>query len=359
MACDNLINANRFAQTLLFLAIFCKIVITGFNTDVEYEGVTYHVQTEDKGVETPLILSLVYNRGTILASKRSPYEDLLKGVFDENVLAERLQKQHKLICAAIRGGRLEDLKRMTMKDSAARKTESAAQKRLVNSNVALIEHEKVDNPQFFADKVSQTEIPAPAALSDLSEQTGQKPADKTDKVKTGVSETENSNQNPSAESPVRQHPPIPKPPPLISFQTVPKTFEGEPLVEAVEIFEEEMILPAEAVAVVGDFSPNAPLTKKLEIGFLNDTEFKGGDRKTVSIIVWRGYHENGVAGAQVMVKILGSSFRPMIFHAKTDVNGVAIVHLQLPHFRAGRAAILIRALVSGEETEMRRIITHG
>ena len=104
-------------------------MITGFNTDIEYEGVTYHVQTEDKGLETPLILSLVYDRGTILASKRSPYEDLLNN-FDENVLIERLQKQHKLICAAIRGGRIEDLKRMTMRESASKKKGLIAQREI-------------------------------------------------------------------------------------------------------------------------------------------------------------------------------------------------------------------------------------
>jgi hypothetical protein len=53
-------------------------VITGYNTDVEFEGVTYHVQTEDKGLAKPIILSLVYDRGTILASKRLPYDDLLE-----------------------------------------------------------------------------------------------------------------------------------------------------------------------------------------------------------------------------------------------------------------------------------------
>ena len=58
-------------------------VITGYNTDIEFEGVTYHVQTEDKGVATPVILSLVYDRGTILASKRLPYDDLLDGDLDE------------------------------------------------------------------------------------------------------------------------------------------------------------------------------------------------------------------------------------------------------------------------------------
>ena len=42
----------------------------------------YHVQTEDKGLTTPLILSLVYAGGEILASKRSPYRDLIAAGYD-------------------------------------------------------------------------------------------------------------------------------------------------------------------------------------------------------------------------------------------------------------------------------------
>ena len=85
-------------------------MITGFNTDVEYGGVTYHIQTEDKGIDTPIILSLVYDRGTILAAKRQPYDDLLEKGFDEKVLVDRLNKQHKTICAAIKKGRIQELK---------------------------------------------------------------------------------------------------------------------------------------------------------------------------------------------------------------------------------------------------------
>ena len=88
-------------------------MITGYNTDVEHGGVTYHVQTEDKGLNTPIILSLVYSGGAILASKRSPYNDLIATGFDQNALIERLQRQHKLICAAINAGRIDDLKRMS------------------------------------------------------------------------------------------------------------------------------------------------------------------------------------------------------------------------------------------------------
>ena len=88
-------------------------MITGFNTDIEHDGVIYHVQTEDKGLDTPIILSLVYVGGAILASKRAPYEDLIAQGFSDEVLAERLKRQHRLICAAINSGRIEDLKKMS------------------------------------------------------------------------------------------------------------------------------------------------------------------------------------------------------------------------------------------------------
>ena len=94
-------------------------MITGYNTDVEYNGVVYHVQTEDKGLQSPIILSLVYIGGAILASKRAPYDDLIASGFDQQVLAERLQRQHKLICAAVLAGRIEDLKRMSERDGPA------------------------------------------------------------------------------------------------------------------------------------------------------------------------------------------------------------------------------------------------
>ena len=88
-------------------------MITGYNTDVEHNGVVYHVQTEDKGLRTPVILSLVYTGGAILASKRSPYDDLIASGFEEKALVERLERQHKLICAAVHAGRIEELKRMS------------------------------------------------------------------------------------------------------------------------------------------------------------------------------------------------------------------------------------------------------
>jgi hypothetical protein len=100
-------------------------VITGYNTDVEHGGVTYHVQTEDKGLNSPIILSLVYSGGAILAAKRSPYDDLIAAGFDQNTLIERLQRQHKLICAAINAGRIEELKKMSDRGAAVEESASS------------------------------------------------------------------------------------------------------------------------------------------------------------------------------------------------------------------------------------------
>lgn len=281
-------------------------VITGFNTDIEYEGVTYHVQTEDKGLSKPVIMSLVYDRGTILASKRLPYDDLLAEGFDENVLAERLQKQHRLICAAVKAGRIEDLKRMTAKESAASGKPSVA---VVETATDRSAAEAEDHAAF------------PGEISDPSL-------------------------------------PIPRPAFAAEQASPAEELSYLPIVEAIGIIDEAMI-PSEAVEIISDlFGKERPGNNKLSIEFLGETKLKGGERKTVEFMVCRGSQRKVVSDAEIMVKILGSSFRTLIFHSLTDKNGIARINLHLPSFRTGRAAFLARAISDGEEIELRRTIAH-
>ena len=136
--------------------------------------------------------------------------------------------------------------------------------------------------------------------------------------------------------------------------------EDGPIFDAVSVIEEDAILAPEAVNVVSELSgTERPTNNKLSLELLGESKFKGGDRTTVNIMVCRGTNRKVVNDAQIMIKVLGSSFRPLIFHAKTDQNGLAKVHLQLPHFQAGRAALLIRVISSGEELELRSIVTPG
>lgn len=334
-------------------------MITGFNTDIEHEGVIYHVQTEDKGVSTPLILSLVYNRGTILASKRSPYDDLLLPAFDEKALSERLQKQHKLICAAVRAGRIEDLKRMT-RDSASAKSKKVVAQAEVNSRIEtkeFLQPKKIAVPQTPEKEVQNRKISSPVERIPPAHQ----------QVKSGKIPVEIQAKEVALDLP--EAPPITSPSEnKIETKTAeikkdsaldfPMRFDDEELIiEAVEIIEEEIILSAEAVEIVSDFNEvNQISDGKLKIDLPDDLIFRSGERKTVSILVYRGSAQNGLAGAHIMIKVFGAAFRPLIFHAKTDKSGAASVHLQMPQFKGGRAAVLIKAMSDGEETELRRVI---
>ncbi|HKP68320.1 MAG TPA: hypothetical protein VJV05_03485 [Pyrinomonadaceae bacterium] len=286
-------------------------MITGYNTDIEFDGVTYHVQTEDKGLQRPVILSLVYDRGTILASKRLPYDDLLQGELDEDALAARLQRQHRLFCAAIQAGRIEDLRQMTLRDSM---TAAEAGKAVfvepgeVNVNAATngSEEHEAEFEELFRP------IPKPRFGGILD---------------------------------------VPVARPSIDIGIPPPIEEISP---------EYILLPDEAVEIVSEMmGSDRPANNKLSIELLGEAKFKGGERKSVTFMVCRGTERKVVNTAQVMVKVLGSSFRPLIFHAATDENGLASVNLQLPNFTSGRAALLARAVSEGEEVELRRSITHG
>jgi len=82
---------------------------TGFNTDVAHDGRVYHVQTEDRGKDNPILESLVYIGGTVVAKKLTSYSDRLIEGAGEETIASLLKRQHQVIIAAIKAGRIEDL----------------------------------------------------------------------------------------------------------------------------------------------------------------------------------------------------------------------------------------------------------
>ena len=82
------------------------MVLTGYNTDIQHSGTTYHVQTEDKGRENPLVESLVYTSGEILYSRRTPYHDLVEQDVDKEAVASLMERQHRAIVDAVESGGL-------------------------------------------------------------------------------------------------------------------------------------------------------------------------------------------------------------------------------------------------------------
>jgi len=85
------------------------VVLTGYNTDIDHSGTTYHVQTEDKGRGNPLVESLVYTSGEILYSRRTPYDDLVEQDVDREAIATLMERQHRSIVDAVHAGGLARL----------------------------------------------------------------------------------------------------------------------------------------------------------------------------------------------------------------------------------------------------------
>lgn len=292
-----------FKFVTVYESVVLETVITGFNTDIEHDGVIYHVQTEDKGLDSPIILSLVYAGGTILASKRSRYEDLIAEGFSDEVLAERLKRQHRLICAAIHSGRIDDLKKMSGRAQGA---------------------------------------PAPPEI-----------------VETTEPEVETAPPQPVEEAfeieywPMTQEWAPPPPAPPREEVEIADESEMEPRYEPVEV----------ALASVETEELDEPLLDSvlpdgLYINLLDDDEFYSGKRYTLRMLITNSTagDEKPLANVAVSVKVLGTTFRPLIYTLKTESDGVASIATEIPHFTSGRAAVLVRAVARDQAAELRRII---
>ncbi|HKC62895.1 MAG TPA: hypothetical protein VKB86_04625 [Pyrinomonadaceae bacterium] len=286
-------------------------MITGFNTDVEHSGIVYHVQTEDKGVKSPLILSLVYVGGTILASKRTPYSDLIEAGFDEKILAERLQRQHKLICAAIRAGRIEDLKRQTERESGARAktTEQTSEETTQPKATEETTRPKATEEDFIilhgniADFMPPSSFMSPPE-SQTAEQSIEPPAPEVTAVPPASKETEH-----------------------VDYSRVV------------------------------DYSQNESVESDLQISLVEEKKFIAGEYVKILLRVTRGWDgRRSVANASVILKVLGSTFRPLLFSGKTANDGTIVFYALLPYFTSGRAAILVSVTDNGERAELRRVI---
>jgi hypothetical protein len=82
-------------------------MVLGFNHNVRYKGELFHVQTEDSGVATPHIITLLYRGGVILASKKTNYADILKIENLDTVVEELMKDQHKAMMRRLKAGEFD------------------------------------------------------------------------------------------------------------------------------------------------------------------------------------------------------------------------------------------------------------
>ena len=83
-------------------------MVLGFNHNVRYRGELFHVQTEDSGVTSPNITTLLYRGGTIIASRRTSYADIIRFEGLERLVEELMKDQHKEMLRRLKNGEFDD-----------------------------------------------------------------------------------------------------------------------------------------------------------------------------------------------------------------------------------------------------------
>lgn len=280
-------------------------MITGFNTDVEHDGITYHVQTEDKGLQSPLILTLVYHGGAILAARRTPYDDLIDKGFQESTLAERLARQHKLICAAIKVGRLKDLQRKSEPETA-----TIIETPVLETKTADFNRDNL-NQSSPLDLLPAPEIDVAAILQSSS-------------------------------------PDLFSPEPLASNQASSSQSATPSQSSTIRI----------AKAGVADFARVADDAARLpQLVLLDEQPLLAGEYVNLRVHVFDDTgNPRKFAGAIIKIKIIGTAFPPVQHQTNANGESIATFNLSLPAFKAGRAVLLITACIGSYELELRRII---
>lgn len=422
-------------------------MITGINTDIKYNGVVYHVQTEDKGPENPLLLSLVYVGGHILAAKRTNYaRDLVEGISQDELQA-KLDKQHKLILAIISRGRIDELVKMREREvqaerEAALQTSGGepaheppqpifsppppVQEAPVWSVPAPVQAEPVAQvlPDITlpgveslpaAPPLGTTQMLSPLLAEQLLSSFSSTPEPVIESTPSvGVSEELSALLGDSSESAGKLPPPPPMPQaPLGVTQLLSPLVAGllsEPPVSAESSkgntaasldallhqiissgqvttdlsvpdqsqMQPQPIRPGESGGrpetgslsfgktqafrefdldrIISDYLQTESKEEKVEVRLLGNTAFYAGETVVLQVEVTRGQTRAPLGAAPVIVKVLGTSFKPQTHSMMTGPDGMAMTTITLPNFTAGSAAIVVQTSSDAGEAEIKQLI---
>ncbi len=80
-------------------------MLPGINTDIEYNGKIYHLQTEDNGSSNPVVVTLLFESGRILTSRKTSYADIVKSSNLRLLVRDIMSDQHRAVADDLRAGK--------------------------------------------------------------------------------------------------------------------------------------------------------------------------------------------------------------------------------------------------------------
>ena len=124
-------------------------MVVGFNHNFRYKGEVFHVQTEDGGLNTTNIITLLYRGGTILARQKTSYADISKVDNLNKVVEELMKEQHKEMLKRLKTGefdqRIDEV--LSGKKTAPVESESAATVSSADEPVVEVKSEPAPAPE--------------------------------------------------------------------------------------------------------------------------------------------------------------------------------------------------------------------
>lgn len=278
-------------------------MITGFNTDVPHEGLVYHVQTEDRRTDDPAFESLVYIGGSIVAKKLTPYSDKLSEGATEEAIASLLKRQHQVIIAAIKAGRIEDLIRHTRKGRREAHKSPTTAELLPLPIEAPLELPKHATPSATVTHTAPRIVAQPGPTG--SSERGSSESF-SDRLKAAI-------------------------------PTAPSSADSGVL---------------NLDQVISDYRQRGEA--KLEVRVLAPDAFIAG--RSIGLRVQVTHNAKPEFDAIVTVKIIGTAFKPQVVIGRVGRDGVASFSLVVPAFSAGTAAIVIEARSTRGRGELKNLI---
>lgn len=77
---------------------------TGYNQNILFRGEVFHIQTEDGGLANPVVTTILFKGGSVLASKKVNYSDIIKADKLDTVVRSIMAEQHAAMLRDLKNG---------------------------------------------------------------------------------------------------------------------------------------------------------------------------------------------------------------------------------------------------------------
>lgn len=106
-------------------------MLIGFNNDVEYRGMTFHIQTEDHGLGGSTIETQLFHSGAILDTVMSSYAEAIAGMSEDEAeehIRAQMKASHRSLFKKLRAGEYDEmvgLERLSLAEESDIEAEAA------------------------------------------------------------------------------------------------------------------------------------------------------------------------------------------------------------------------------------------